>query len=65
MIPNVQFASPSCVTVTTWVAITMLPARATAPGLASAVKVTPESPTTPDGPEVMCSQFVSIGTVAE
>ena len=58
-----QLARPSWVTVTCCSPMLMTPARAVAPRFSSAVKLTPASPGVPVAPDVMCSQFVSMGTV--
>ena len=62
-IPNAQLA-PAWVTVTVCVAMIITPLRGVAAGFWSTVKVT-SVPGFPEGPEVMCSQFVWMGTVAE
>jgi hypothetical protein len=64
VIPKVQSVNPSCVTVTCCSPMLITPARATAPGLVSTVKLTPASPGVPEGPDVMWSHGVFPGTVA-
>src|ERR1039458_5093037 len=61
---NVQLA-PAWTTVTLVSAMVMNPERAVALGLASIMKLTPESPGVPEGPVVTCNQGYWVGTLTK